>query len=320
MDGFQQVWQFTIFIIFLRSGPAVFGPINPMEVRTLTRWWGWYSRQEYQWFQKGLSISIFRPIWQVRTCNDTIVPFFAFQCLNYLTQWWDHYGKTVFMWDNYSGFKFTAILFLWSAQQAVHPPPNDKLLTALLLLKCQYIHLLACWSSMLDKAFWEETLQLTDQLSQQSWLQHLLMCMLHFFLLLKEISSPPQLSTKSTRSLKLIVWTIWWRARKCVQRRRDLIAALFFSLSLSCTCYSWWAIEPLSNAAAVVVSTWQAWMCPSYSFIFVTAFLQLLNGLVAHVPPVLVFAFAHFLQCLQKPPWRSSSYSRHWNSLSHFLR
>ena len=83
--------------------------------------------------------------------------------------------------------------------------------TALLLLKYHYTHLQVIWSSEHFVFLLGVIHQPTRQLSQQSQLQHLLTCNEHFFLAFFTNcfkSSPPKLTTRSTRSPKLVAWAM----------------------------------------------------------------------------------------------------------------
>ena len=132
-------------------------------------------------------------------------------------------------------------------------------------------------------------------------------------------SSPPQATTKSTSLSKFIVCGMCCRVRKCVQRMRDLIAALFLILSRLSTFWSCCMIEPSQSAPSAAKAARLAWEWRSlfsWAFIFSTAFFQLVNGLVTHTPPV---RWSDFLQILQNPPLQSSSYSSQEKSLSLFV-
>lgn len=135
-------------------------------------------------------------------------------------------------------------------------------------------------------------------------------------------SSPPQATTKSTSLSKFVVCGMCCHVRKCVQRMRDLIAALFLILSCLSTFWSCCMIEPSRSAPSAAKAAWLAWEWRrlfSWAFIFSTAFFQLVNGLVTHTPPVRWSDFPDFLQTLQKAPLQSSSYSSQEKSFSHFV-
>ena len=104
---------------------------------------------------------------------------------------------------------------------------------------------------------------------------------------------------------KLVVWTMWFHARKWAQRRSALIAVLCFILSCSPVCWSCWIIDPPFIALVAASSASQDWMWTSLckcALIFTVAIFQLLKGLVIHAPPVLWSDFPLFLQTLQKAP------------------
>ena len=75
-------------------------------------------------------------------------------------------------------------------------------------------------------------------------------------------SSPPQATTtlcKSTSLSKFVVRGMCCHVRKCVQRMRDLIAALFLILSCLSTFWSCCMIETSRSAPSAAKAAWLAW-------------------------------------------------------------
>ena len=97
----------------------------------------------------------------------------------------------------------------------------------------------------------------------------------------------------------------WFWVRKWVQRTRDFIAAIFFSLSCIPTFCSYCTTEPCFDAAS---RAWLAWvwrLLLSWAFVLPVAFFQFWNGFVTKTPPVCSVALPAMvcLQTLQKHHW-----------------
>ena len=128
-------------------------------------------------------------------------------------------------------------------------------------------------------------------------------------------SLAPQDTTKSTNWV-MVEWAIWCRVRKWVQRTRDFVAPLFFSLS---------CIPTLCKPCFDMTSkAWLAWvwrLLLSWAFIVSVAFFQFWNGFVTQTPPVCCVAHSAVvcLQTRQKALLMSSSYTSQLNSFSQFF-
>ena len=109
-----------------------------------------------------------------------------------------------------------------------------------------------------------------------------------------------------------------WRARKCVQRMRDLMASLFFILSCLSEFWSCCKTDPSLIAASAAKTVWLAiaWtLLFSWPFIFSTAFFQLVIGVETHTHrECWSDLLPNVLHVLQKAPSLSSSYCNQWNS------
>ena len=85
-------------------------------------------------------------------------------------------------------------------------------------------------------------------------------------------------------TVNVVKWEIWCRVRKWVQRTRDFIAALFFSLSCIPTLCSCCTTEPCFDMTSRAWLDWVWRLLLSWDFILSVAFFQFWNGFMTQTP------------------------------------